>query len=93
MFDFKRLIAKYMREVADKIDAGTSEISAEEAMDIMKVIAHESLSKEQACSYMNMGRSRFDEKVLLGQLPRGRKVRGFKEMRWYKDELDTCKKR
>ena len=93
MFDFKKLVTKYLRDVAEKIDAGTSEISEDEAMDIMRVIAHEPLSKEQACSYMNMSRSNFDKKVLLKEIPKGRKRRGHTELDWYKDELDMCKKK
>lgn len=93
MFDFKKLVSNYLRSAAENIDAGTSEISENEAMDIISVIAHEPMSKEQACSYMNMSRSKFEEKMLLGQIPKGRKRRGHKELDWYKDELDRCKKK
>ena len=57
----KRMIAKLLREIADKIDAGTTEISEYEAIDILKVIAHRPLSKEQACRFLNLSRSRFDD--------------------------------
>lgn len=76
-----------MRDTADKIDAGNCEMTSEEAMDLMSVLSHESLSKDQACSYLNLSRSRFDELIRLKELPKGRKVRGYKELRWYKDEL------
>ena len=56
-------------------------------MDILSVIAHESLSKEQACAYLNVQKSRFGELMGSGEIPQGRKVTGFKEHRWYKDEL------
>ena len=88
MFDFRQLVAKYMREVADKIEVGTSEISESEAMDILRVVAHESISKEQACEYLNISRSRFDDLVREMKLPKGRKRVGFKELVFYKDELD-----
>lgn len=78
-----------MRDTADKIDAGNCELSADEAMDLLNVLSHESLSKDQACSYLNLSRSRFDDLVREGKLPKGRKVRGFKELRWYKDELKS----
>ena len=45
----KKLLAKLLRETADKIDSGNCELSETEAMDIMRVVAHESMSKEQAC--------------------------------------------
>lgn len=81
-------LTKLMRDTADKIDAGNCELSPDEAMDLMGVFSHEPLSKDQACSYLNLSRSRFDELIRLKELPKGRKVRGFKELRWYKDELN-----
>jgi len=93
MFNFKKLVVKYLREVADKIDVGTSEITETEAMDIMRVIAHEALSKEQACNYLNLSRSRFDDLVREHKIPKGMKRRGYKELVWYKDDLELCKNR
>lgn len=80
-------ISKMLRDVADRLDAGTSEIGEDQAMDIIAMLAHQPVSKDQACSYLNLSRSRFDELVRLGELPKGRKRRGFKELVWYKDEL------
>ena len=93
MFDFKKYVAKCLRGIADKIDAGTSEITEQEAMDILKVVAHESMSKEQACNYLNMSRSRFDTLIREKKIPKGKKISGYKELRWYRDELDSCKKK
>ena len=93
MFDFKKLVVKYLREVADKIDAGTSEITESQAIDVLRVIAHEAMSKEQACVYLNLSRSRFDDLVRERKIPRGQKRTGFKEKIWWKDELDMCKNR
>lgn len=87
----KKSIAKFLREIADKIDSGNCEMTEEEAMDVLSVISHEALSKDQACSYLRIKRSRFDELVREGKLPKGRKVRGYKELRWYKDELMVIK--
>lgn len=82
-----RSVVKILREVADRIEGGNSEISERQAMDIMSVIAHEPLSKEQACSLLKISRSEFDKRIREGKLPKGRKRRGFKELLWYKDEL------
>lgn len=82
-----RIVVKQLKEVADKIETNNCELTEEEAMDILKVIADEPLSKDQACSYLNLSRSRFDELVKLGKLPKGRKRRGFKELVWRKNEL------
>lgn len=91
MFDFRDLIVKYMREVADKIEVGTSEISESEAIDILRIVAHEAMSKEQACTYLNLSRARFDDLVREKKLPKGKKRAGFKEKVWYKDELDAAR--
>ena len=89
----KRMLTKLMRETADKIDAGNCEMSADEAMDLMDILSHEVLSKDQACSYLNLSRSRFDDLVREGKLPKGRKRRGFKELVFYRDELNNYKNR
>lgn len=80
MLALKRMIAKLLREAADKIDAGTCELSEQEAMDIMSAVAHNALSKEEACLFLNLKRSRFDDLVREGRIPRGRKRRGRKEL-------------
>ena len=85
-------IARLLRGVADKLDAGNTEVSESEALAIASAICHEPLSKAQACEYLNLSRNKFDKYVRLNQLPRGKKVKGYKELRWYKDELDECAK-
>ena len=92
MFDFKKLVVKYLEEAIQRIESDDCELSDAEAMDIVKVIAHRPMSKEQACSYLNLSRSRFDDLVRERKIPRGRKRMGFKELCWYQDELDFCKK-
>lgn len=88
MNDFlKKLVTKLLKETIDKINTGNCELTEEQAMDIMSVLGHEVLSKDGACSYLNVSRSRFDDLVRRGIIPRGRKRRGFKELIWYKDEL------
>ena len=86
----KGLVVKYLREAADKISSGNCEITEAEAMDILRIISHEALSKEQACSFLNLSRSRFDDLVREKKLPKGKKRTGFKELIFYKDELDIA---
>ena len=93
MSNIKKLVSKYLREGADKIDAGTSEVSEAEAIDILRVIAHEAMSREKASNYLNMSRSKFNALVTEKKLPSGQKRKGFREKVWYKDELDMCKER
>ena len=86
----KRAVSKILREVAEKIESGNCELSEDQAMDIISALSHEVLSKDEACGYLNLSRSRFDDLVREGVIPRGRKRRGFKELIFYKDELDIA---
>ena len=88
-----KLVVKTLRETADNLDAGNSELSESEAMDIMGVLCHRAMSKAQACEYLNVSPSYFGDLIRTKQMPKGRKVVGYKELRWYKDELDDCAKR
>lgn len=85
------IVAKTLRDIADKLDNGNTELSDTEAMDLMSALCHHVMSKETACKHLNISRSRFDDLVKLKKLPQGRKRVGFKEKVWYKDELDACK--
>ena len=89
----KRVVTKLLRETANKIDSGNCELNEEQAMDIMSVLGHEVLSKDEACSYLNLSRSRFDDLVREGKIPKGKKRRGFKELIFYKDELEVALRR
>ena len=86
----KKYVVKILREAADRIDAGNSELDEEQIMDIASIIGHQVLSKDEACRYFNLSRSRFDDLMREGKIPRGRKRRGFKELCFYKDELNAA---
>lgn len=90
----KNIIAKWvsktLREIADKIDSGNCELDDGQAMNIMSTIGHEVMSKDSACSYLNISRSKFDSLVAEGKLPKGKKRRGFKELVFYKDEISDA---
>lgn len=90
MLNLTKLLIKELRNTADKLEAGTCEISETEAMDIINVLTHEAMSKESACKFLNISRATFDLHVSLGNIPKGRKRIGFKELVWYKDELQKC---
>ena len=86
----KKLLIKLLRETANKSESNNCELSDQEMTDIMGIISHRVLSKEQACSYLNLSRSRFDDLVREGKIPKGKKRRGFKELVWFEDELVSC---
>ncbi len=87
-----KLVVKTLRETADNLDAGNSELSEAEAMDIMGVLCHRAMSKAQVCEYLNTSPSNFGAMIRAKEMPKGRKVVGYKELRWYKDEIDDCVK-
>ena len=82
-----KLLTKTLRETADKLDAGNTELTEEESMDILSVLTHKVLSKEQACNFVGLQQSQFNNLMAANKLPKGRKRRGFKELVWYEDEL------
>ena len=83
----KQLIIKELEDLLDKIKSDSCELTEEDSMDILSIIAKESLSKDQACGFLNLSRSRFDELIREGKIPKGKKKRGFKKLFWYKSDL------
>lgn len=93
MHSLNKVIAHYLEELAAKFRADNSNVTEEQAIDILRVVAHEEVSKEESCDFLNLRRSRFDDLVRERKIPKGRKEKGWKELRWYKDELELCKNR
>lgn len=90
------LIKKILLKIVDDIDAGNSNISEKEALELTKVLQSytdktSKLSKYQACQYLNMSRASFDNYVREGKIPQGKKEAGFKEKFWIKKDLDSIK--
>lgn len=92
-----KIISKILRQTADDIDNGSYQCSEEEQLKVIDTLnsfnQSRELSKEEACSYLNLSRSTFDTYVRNGWIPKGKKKRGFKELSWNKYDLDiACKK-
>lgn len=83
----KKTVVSLLRRIADKIDSGTCELTETQAIEILSAIGHNVFSKDEACQYLNISRSKFDNLVLNGEIPKGRKRRGFKELFWYEKDL------
>lgn len=89
----KKQFAILLRELADRFDVGNTEMNEEQTIQLMEIVAHQPLSKEAAARYLHMSTSKFDTLIRQGWMPKGRKEFGWKELRWYKDELDKAVKR
>lgn len=83
----KEIVAKLLHEYADNITSGNTNLTIETAGNILAAVAHIAMSKEEVCEYLNISRSRFDDLVREGKLPRGRKVKHKNNLVWYKDEI------
>lgn len=85
-------IKKLLLGIVDDIDAGNSDIDEKEALQIAKTLKSMvrkdiPMSKYQAYTYLNISRATFDNLVKQGQIPRGKKIPGFKELVWHKKDL------
>jgi excisionase family DNA binding protein len=90
MLPLKNVLINLLEETTKKIKTDTCELSEEEALSLVGMLTHIAVSKEEACKYLNISRSRFDDLVREKKLPKGRKRVGFKEVVFYKDELNNC---
>lgn len=88
----KRIIRNLLQGIIDDLDAGNTNINEEEAIEVAKVISElrkdNGISKYAACEYLNISRATFDNYVREGKIPKGKHEIGFKELRWYKKDLD-----
>ena len=89
----EELKCRYYYRYADDIDAGNSNITEGEAIEIVDNLRRftdkeKRLSKYAACEYLNVSRATFDNYVREGKLPRGKHEIGFKELSWNKKTLD-----
>lgn len=89
----KEYLIKILEDVVNALKADTTEVDTDTVLTIAGILAHKVLSKESACRYLNISRSKFDSLVAEGKLPKGKKRTGFKELCWYEDELDKCMKK
>ena len=79
--------------IVNRIDAGNSNITDEEAINLVKVLKKytdkdKRISKYEVCRYLNISRATFDNYVRKGKLPRGKHEIGFKELSWDMKTLD-----
>jgi predicted DNA-binding transcriptional regulator AlpA len=93
----QKILSKLLRQTAEDIDRGKYECDQSEWEKAINVLSDfnkdRQMSKEEACSYLNLSRSSFDTYVRNGWIPKGKKTLGFKELSWTKEDLDiACEK-
>lgn len=93
-----KIIRDILSKIINDIDCGNSNLTENEAMELVKVLQSYTdktvrMSKYQAYQYLNVSRATFDNYVREGKLPRGKKEAGFKELFWIQKDLDEFKKK
>ena len=84
----KRLLMGFVED----IDRGTCNMSEEDCNNLIKAMQtytrkDRQWSKYQAYSFLNVSRATFDRMVKEGNIPKGHKVQGFKELFWNESEI------
>ena len=87
-----KIIRNTLQQLIDDFDVGNTNIEEEEAVKIVRLLqdlrSDVGISKYSAYKYLRISRAQFDTLVKEGKIPRGAKVAGFNELRWYKRDLD-----
>ena len=88
-----KLIRNQLLKIVEDIDAGNSNLTEEEEIEVAKLLKKfttkdKSMSKYEAYTYLGISRAKFDNLVREGKLPQGKKQQGFKELSWKKKDLD-----
>lgn len=95
MSDITRELRDLLNSFVECIDKGNTNITEEQALfllDAARKVADNKMSKYQAARYLGLNTKQFDYKVSKGEIPRGRKEAGFKELFWYKTDLENIPK-
>ena len=90
-----KIIRTILQKFIDDIDADNSNLSYEQQCNIIRILSNvdigqeNEMNKTQAADYIGVCRATFDNYVRDGFIPKGRKIESFKELRWYKSDLDV----
>lgn len=89
-----KIIRTILQKWIDDIDADNTNLNYEQQCNIIRLMSNVDLGQEnemnktQAADYLGVSRATFDNYVHDGFIPKGRQVGKFKELRWYKSDLD-----
>lgn len=89
-----KIIRSILQKFIDDIDANNTNLSYEQQCDIIRVLSNvdagqsNEMNKTQAADYIGVSRATFDNYVRDGFIPKGKQIGNFKELRWYKSDLD-----
>ena len=89
-----KIIRNILQQFIDDIDADNTNLNYEQQCVVIRVLSNVNLgqynemNKTQAADYLGVSRATFDNYVRDGFIPKGKQIGNFKELRWYKSDLD-----
>lgn len=89
-----QLIRTILQKFIDDIDTGNTNLNYEQQCNVIRILSNvdigrdNEMNKTEASDYLGVSRATFDNYVHDGFIPKGRQVGRFKELRWYKSDLD-----
>lgn len=86
------ILTSLLRNIADNLDAGNSNITEDEMTEICEMISNasnpeEKISKYQIADLLGVNHKTVDYYVRKGYIPRGKQEIGFKEIFWSKKDI------
>lgn len=89
-----KVIKELLLEIIKNIDCGNSSLSEGEAVEVVNLLKKYTmkdigLSKYQTYPFLGISGASFDNLVENGSIPKDKKAIGFKELRWYKKDLQN----
>lgn len=91
-----KLIRNQLTRIIQDIDAGNSNLSESECLELMKHLNtltdwNTRISKYEAMRILGVSRATFDNYVRAGKIPEGQRQIGFKEKLWIRQEIEQFK--
>ena len=89
-----KIIRNILQKFIDDIDSDNTNIDYQQQCELLRILSNvnsgqeNEMNKTQAADYIGLSRATFDNYVRMGFLPKGKQVGQFKELRWYKSDLD-----
>lgn len=88
------ILREIFQKYIDDVDAGNTNLNYEQQCNIIQILSNvnsgqnNEMNKTEAAEYLGVSRATFDNYVRDGFIPKGKQIGRFKELRWYKSDLD-----
>ena len=88
------IIRSLLQQHIDNIDSGNTNLNYEQQCKLLRIMSNvdigqdNEMNKTEAADSIGVSRATFDNYVKDGFIPKGKEVGRFKELRWYKSDLD-----